>query len=314
MFWKTLNEATKYQELKKEILKGNKPDILGNFVIAKQVDNIPKGTRAPYEIKEGKWRHITYVKDPTLRKELGKANKHITGLVIDNQHGFTTKRSIITAWKYLESNKIKGMINFDLQDAFNQITINEVYYIFRKILDLNKEDALVLTYLSTKNGYLFQGNPLSPTIFNIAAVRMMKRLKGLENEELKIASYADDINITSTRGFISWKLTKLIAFIIKDSGFKTNKEKFEGQTYKKRMSTLGISFSKNKGNFLPRKSDKLKRKIKFLTFTFERICTELGITKAEAKCYGLSNNDSVKWVSLINGLQNWQCSAIRTGA
>ena len=109
----------------------------------------------------------------TFNKLTRKSMKPLTSYLdikISTQHGFHANKSVITAHedianqlntlKLFENKNNKSILCIDLQDAFNQITKEQVYAIFRIIFNLNSKHAQILAEKCTYKGHLFQGNQL----------------------------------------------------------------------------------------------------------------------------------------------------------
>lgn len=239
----------------------------------------------------GKVRPIqTYCKD--TRKEL-RGLMQVFDIPVPNQVGFTAGKNIFSVAEDFKDEKATLLV--DLEDAFNQITQNQVYLILREVFDLNEKDSKRFARVMCVNGCLFQGNPLAPLIFNIWSSRLVHvmTLCGLNFKQ-----YADDITIVSKYDSISYSFMRFICGLITQLGFKVNRDKLERQR-KTRTRTLGLDRRKVRiYGLYPQRVRKLKAKIKYLVFLFEKrdIRFTNHLTK-DGKPLRLS------WV--IAGLHNW---------
>ena len=187
-------------------------------------------------------------------------NKNILQCIpIDEQaYGFCPKKSIVdNAKKHLNHDYI---LNIDLLKFFDTITEERVYGIFKSLgyhsnlaVDLAK---LCTSYLNEdyinsfdeivrdkfkkiiNKAVLPQGAPTSPTLSNIIARRLDKRLFGYaKNNNLQYSRYADDITF-SGNGEKSIKIS-VISKIIQEENFEINKSKirFFGKSSNKHIVT-----------------------------------------------------------------------------
>jgi retron-type reverse transcriptase len=150
----------------------------------------------------------------------------------------------------------KQLLKIDLKDFFHSITINRVVMVFRNMGYLHKT-SYELAALCCLRGRLPQGAATSPTLSNIIAKRMDRRLSALAKKyELNYTRYSDDL--TFSGDLIPAKLLSLIEFIIKDEGFAVNAEKTRLYTRPGKRIVTGISVSGSRPK-LPRNS---KREIR----------------------------------------------------
>jgi len=161
-----------------------------------------------------------------------------------NQRGFSKGKNIFDnledITKYISYDM--SLANFDLENSFNQINTEQVYSICRYIFDLNEKDSLWFAKQMTYKNELFQGNPLSPLIFNIWTARL---IYVLDRCNVDVTQYADDIFIVGKYDYFSNRYLKFIAKIIHEMGFKTNVGKTSRQR-KYSMRLLGLRLYNNK--------------------------------------------------------------------
>jgi hypothetical protein len=239
----------------------------GNFFISKEKETAGKRS---WTQPKGKFRKIVYLKSKEARRSLNHI-ANIMDICSEEQHGFRKNKDIKSAVSKIVELNGKKVLLIDLENAFNQVKYSEIFYIFHKIFRLNKHDSKRLTESSTINGYMYQGSPLSPMLFNIMSKGLIGRISGI----IPIVQYADDLTLISRYEFISYKFERFIYKIIEECGWTVNKSKTQHRNIKQGFITLGCfikrrsirarNFSKNmKGlyhkNFkdLSNKSEKAK--------------------------------------------------------
>jgi hypothetical protein len=115
--------------------------------------------------------------------------------VYDNFHGFVPNRNSVTAAQYHIG--FETTIMFDITNFFDNVKKHMFDEYLFESLELD-EDMLFHT-----KGYAAQGFPSSPTLANIAIIRMFREIKeyltsefGRESEGFAATIYADDIQIS----------------------------------------------------------------------------------------------------------------------
>lgn len=214
-----------------------------------------------YEIKKRKG-GTRQISSPhaTLKNIQQWINKNILQVIPihEEAYGFCQKKSIVdNAQKHISSDYI---FNVDLLKFFDTITEERVFGIFQSFgyhpnlaVDLAK---LCTSYLNqdyvdsfdnvcrdkfkkiVNKAVLPQGAPTSPTLSNIIARRLDKRLLGYAlNNNLQYSRYADDITFSGI-GEKSLKMS-VISKIIQEEGFEINKSKIRyfGKSSNKHMVT-----------------------------------------------------------------------------
>jgi RNA-directed DNA polymerase len=132
------------------------------------------------------------------------------------------------------------IFQFDIQDAFPSVKVDELEEILKKILQRNdwmipkiikkklpeaEELARLIIKLTTFNNILPQGAPTSPILFEIyiREKRLLERIT--ENfPNLKASCYIDGVVVSSKR-WISPETRKEIIKMVEETGFKVNREK-----------------------------------------------------------------------------------------
>lgn len=159
------------------------------------------------------------------------------------QHGFTHGKGVITAVNdIVEKEGLFGVskVFIDLQDAFNQITENEVRALLHVTFRLNLKDADWLAHRMCYKGNLFQGNPVAPLLFNVFSryigYNVQKQSKGL----IKLVQYADDLTFIIQKDYTPKSLIKFIFKMINWAQFKCNPAKTEKRKAGSKWGCLGL--------------------------------------------------------------------------
>lgn len=205
------------------------------WVAKRDLGNIHRGQkifsnkkRIKYEAQGGKVREITCYK-----KETRKAMRElIVALDIPTkwQHGFTRNRDIFTQFEELTKFALRrnfkvSVVSLDLENAFNQLTEEQIFCIFRFIFKLNKNQSTKLASVCCINGHLFQGNTIAPLLFNIWFSRLYAMIDKMQYRNMLLTNYADDITLITLYPSISWKFLRFITKLIRTAGFKINRAK-----------------------------------------------------------------------------------------
>ncbi|OQY44181.1 MAG: hypothetical protein B6242_13275 [Anaerolineaceae bacterium 4572_78] len=161
-------------------------------------------------------------------------------------HGFVMQRSITTNARPHVNKAV--VINLDLKNFFPSVTLPRVLGIFRT-LGYNKEVALALARLCTECDrevgphldskykdkeffvsvtprHLVQGAPTSPALSNLVCWKLDKRLNGLaQTYQFTYTRYADDLTFSGDDIQYVELILKVANGIVRDEGFKVNKDK-----------------------------------------------------------------------------------------
>ena len=172
----------------------------------------------------------------------------------DSAHAYIKNKSILT--NVTPHLKNKALLKIDLKDFFPNIDKRRIVSIFLN-LGYTQNVSFALASLCTLNNSLPQGAPTSPTLSNIIAYRLDRRLSSLcKKSDMVYTRYADDMVITSNH--ISLKTKDFIISIIEDCNFVVNKDKTYLSIDSNKRIITGISIQDGTTK-IPRK---LKRKIK----------------------------------------------------
>lgn len=286
--------------------------ILEFWVVKKDSQGLKRGQKImsrkkmqQFVANGGKVRTIRCHKKQT-RKAMKELLEHLD-ITDKNQHGFTKGRDIFTAME--EASQFATRRNFrisvaslDLDNAFEQITKNQIYSIFRIIFRLNKKHAEQLAQIMTINGKLFQGNVVSPQLFNIWFLKVYSQLEKVMNRasNFKLLSYADDLTVITLYPSMSWKFLNFIKKVIHQAGFKINNKKTCIRNGKD-MEICGLQWKTNaegQWRIYPRKTQKLKKLIRLWNFILAK--------NPMAQTHRLNKNGgNIYALEMSKGLENW---------
>lgn len=222
-----------------------------------------------------------------------------------NRHGFKRGKDIFTLMKAISQraelgNRFKGtVISLDMANAFEQITTDQIYLVFKKIFDLNHEDSQKLAEICSDNGHLFQGCTISPLIFNIWFSRVFERLETMRNDKFELYSYADDLTVVVDYSSLSWKFLKFLIKVIEQCGFKINKKKTKVRNIDQ-MEACGLQWKTNplgEWKIYPRKTKQLKSNIRMWKYLLSK-----GITTSKRLN---KNSERITVQEILKGLENW---------
>lgn len=202
-------------------------------------DTDTKGNKSfnPHEFSD--YRIVRYP-GKEVRDVLNKMQR-ILDFDTPSQIGF--KRGLSIKHLYNETRKKfpKISIMIDIEKAFDSITEKEVVFLLNKTFRLNVKDAKLIAKHTSVNGYIYQGSPLSPILFNIMTLVIITRLSNING--IRVVSYADDFTILyDNHDFISHRFLRFLLNIIKDCGWKINKAKT--RIRRKRFNNLGMQISR----------------------------------------------------------------------
>lgn len=132
-----------------------------------------------------------------------------------------------------------AILKMDLKDFFPSISINRGLAVFNAAGYPRK----ISYYLATccfVNGHLPQGAATSPTLSNIIAKRLDRRLQGLSAAAgLRYTRYADDLTFSGDK--IARSFVSAVSSIVTSEGFQVNREKTLLRCGQKKKIVTGIS-------------------------------------------------------------------------
>ncbi|MDX2107960.1 MAG: reverse transcriptase family protein [Candidatus Melainabacteria bacterium] len=207
----------------------------------------------------------------------------------DHVHGCVKGRSIATNAKGHTNQTL--VINIDLKNFFGTIKYAQVVEIFKNHFNFDDQSSEIFARLTTYGDCLPQGAPTSPTLANIAALKLDTAILDICKENLApgtfhYSRYVDDISVSGGR-----ELGLLIhAFYqsIFDLGFKANTKKLRIQRQSDRQKVTGITVNKKLNP-----SKKLVRKVRQQIYYCKKFgvaqhCKQVGIDPIsyQEKIYG----------------------------
>ena len=249
------------------------------------------------------------------KKETRKAMRQlIPELDLYNQYGygFTKNKDIFTQMEKLTNFSLRrnfetSVVSIDLQDAFSQITQEQVYCIFRHIFRLNIKDSEELAEKCCYKGRLFQGNTIAPLLFNLWFSRVHNILHGQQERNMILTNYADDLTLITHYKTMSHKYLRFIMRVIKACGFKVNRQKLKIYSGKN-LEATGLQYKFNslgEWRIYPRNQRKLKNLIRLWEYL-----SGIGIENTLRKN---ALGQFIKVSEMINGLKCWEhrCSTFQ---
>jgi retron-type reverse transcriptase len=128
----------------------------------------------------------------------------------------------------------------DLEDFFPSISVRRVTKIFM-IVGYSKHIANILARLCTCDGNLPQGAVTSPSLSNLIASKLDRRLVGyLSRRNIIYTRYADDITLSANSPMILSKSLPMVLRIIKSEHFRPNLEKMRALGPRRKCLILGL--------------------------------------------------------------------------
>ncbi|MFC1510217.1 reverse transcriptase family protein [Candidatus Omnitrophota bacterium] len=157
-------------------------------------------------------------------------------------HGFAKKKSIVTNAKvHLNQSEL---LKIDLENFFPSISKNRVIAMFCR-LNYPPKVAFYLASICCFDGHLPQGAPTSPSISNILAIQLDRRIFAFSKKfNLKYSRYADDLAISGDK--LPVKFIDYLTNIIHAEGFKVNTSKTQLYNKKGKRILTGVSISTDK--------------------------------------------------------------------
>lgn len=147
------------------------------------------------------------------------------------------------------------VLNIDLENFFSNVPAQYVYTIFHSI-GYSKKLAFQLTSICTVKGALPQGAPTSPSLSNLATIRLDYRIgKYCEKNALTYTRYADDISISGNKSSSLKKADWFVERVIREEGFSIHEQKrvLSGPRVKREVTGLvinsGVGIGRKKLNY-----------------------------------------------------------------
>lgn len=195
-----------------------------------------------------KCRTINFIKTSTIKYGTAKNCTILLANYLDNM--FTSKIHWIQAFskgKGVHTNALihakkdpKHIINYDLSDAFHQVSDYNVKKFAQKVLGFNRKEAWKFARITCYKGRLIQGSPMSPVLMNIFAILMDLRMLGIARKfNLTYTRYADDLTFSHSK-YIPNSIKHFILKIITDSNWSVNPEKIK--CFKNICQITGVNY------------------------------------------------------------------------
>lgn len=192
-----------------------------------------KKRRNGYRVILSPCRELYLIQKKILTNILSKIKSH------ECSQAFCKGNSIVQNAKvHLHSELV---INYDLQDFFTNIKLNQVRDVFTDIGYTNVL-AKTLAKICCYKGFLPQGAPTSPIISNLVAKKLDNELQNLAIlNKAKYTRYADDLTFSGNKKIMS--IRNEIENIIKKNGFVVNEKKTYIRFASQGMEVTGIRIS-----------------------------------------------------------------------
>ena len=131
----------------------------------------------------------------------------------------------------------------DIEDFFPSIEYKKIYNIF-KTVGYNPHVCHILASMCTCDGKLPQGGVTSPSLSNIACIRMDNRISGyVGKRNISYTRYADDLVFSSLSDVRLFQIKKFVLRIIQEEGFciNTSKTRIMGPCQQRKITGLIVS-------------------------------------------------------------------------
>ncbi|WP_161635413.1 reverse transcriptase family protein [Methylomicrobium lacus] len=193
--------------------------------------------------EKGKSRHI---ENP--RHELKRTQRKIANLLSriippDFLYCPVKDRSYITnAKQHIGQRNVRCL---DIKAYFTATTSRRVYWFFHNYMDCPKDVAGILTALSTYNGHLPTGSPLSPILSYFSHIEMWEEISNLVQQNGCILTvYMDDLTVSGEKvtPYLMWQIRRQIhrfgLSYHKEKHYHGNFSEITGIIIKDKMITL----------------------------------------------------------------------------
>ncbi|MDP2654365.1 MAG: reverse transcriptase family protein [Candidatus Omnitrophota bacterium] len=204
--------------------------------LQKLLQDFQKHYHSSAVVIKGKKRDIT-VPSKELKSFQRKINKFILKRFKfpESMHGYNKGHSVNTNASVHVGKKF--VAKYDIRSFFPSIhhtRVNKIY----KSLELNEQQAQILTTLSTADYCVPHGFPTSSTLAVLSLVNLDRRFKkAFRGYDFDYTFYSDDITISANREIVGFEA--LIYKMIKQEGFKVKKDKKKYLGNYKRQKVTG---------------------------------------------------------------------------
>jgi len=153
-------------------------------------------------------------------------------------------------------------ILLDLEDFFPSISSGRVYKIF-SLIGYSINASYILSMLTTCDDSLPQGAVTSPSLSNLIAAKLDRRIAGYTSRRNIIYTrYSDDITLSSNNPIVLSQALKVIQEIIKTEHFEINMDKLRVLGPRRRCTITGLVKNNSDSKFgIGRKKKKKMRAI-----------------------------------------------------
>lgn len=203
---------------------------------------------------------------PYLKKVQSKIHKLLQEIKIDDvaHCGIKGRSNLSNAKRHVNQ---KWLLSLDFSKFFPSISHHRVYNMFVHDLKCSPAVASLLTRLSTLNGEVPQGGPMSTDIANLVCRKIDRRLKQLALQYgIVYTRYCDDLSFSGQ--IIPDSFIKKVKDIIRSTGFRINKDKesLTGKHQLQIVTGLSVNLARPK---VPRKIRRKLRAEKYIFNTYE---------------------------------------------
>jgi len=140
-------------------------------------------------------------------------------------------------------------ICLDIKDFFPSISIDKVVAIFL-LVGYSKNAALILANLCTCENSLPQGAVTSPSLSNLVAAKLDRRIAGFTSRRNIIYTrYADDITLSSNNPVLLNQSLPTMRRILKSEDFRLNEDKLRVLGPRKRCLVTGLVKDNSESRF-----------------------------------------------------------------
>jgi len=193
--------------------------------------NIPKSNGKMREIKQPR-KDLKGIQAWILRNILDKLNPTVFATAYIKGKNISSNVTPHCNNKYF--------MLLDLEEFFPSISIRRAEKIF-SLIGYSEKVVYILSMLCTCDGSLPQGAVTSPSLSNLIAAKLDRRIAGYTSKRNIIYTrYADDITLSSNNPATLCKSLPIILKIIKSEHFEPNMNKLRVLGPKKRCSITGL--------------------------------------------------------------------------
>ncbi len=137
----------------------------------------------------------------------------------------------------------------DLEDFFPSISIRRVVKTF-SLIGYSRKASSLLARLCSCRGNLPQGAVTSPSLSNLIAAKLDRRIAGYTSKRnITYTRYADDITLSSNNPVVLCQALPRILKIVKSEHFKPNMSKFRVLGPRRRCSITGLVKNNSEAKF-----------------------------------------------------------------